>query len=249
MPCRVRSSNAGPDAARGGRPPGRGSSNEGEGTAESTACRLRRRPASRRRVDASPVRVPNVRRSVRVPTTYGGLLAPEASICRRRRMDIRRIFAGRSAGAGVRAGRPQPAYYDGGLAPVAQWTERGRPKACVGGSSPSGGASTTARPSDRQAQRAGRTGESRGRENRPLPIVVMRTLGSRSGRNPQVARPCQEPWGDKAPGEGAASLGAIVRSQRHDPRMGRIASPRAVVVGTLARRAACSLPGWALGTT
>ena len=26
-------------------------------------------------------------------------------------------------------------------APVAQWTERGRPKACVGGSSPSGGAS------------------------------------------------------------------------------------------------------------
>ncbi len=25
-------------------------------------------------------------------------------------------------------------------APVAQWTERGRPKACVGGSSPSGGA-------------------------------------------------------------------------------------------------------------
>ena len=30
--------------------------------------------------------------------------------------------------------------YDGDRAPVAQWTERGRPKACVGGSSPSGGA-------------------------------------------------------------------------------------------------------------
>ena len=30
--------------------------------------------------------------------------------------------------------------YDGARAPVAQWTERGRPKACVGGSSPSGGA-------------------------------------------------------------------------------------------------------------
>ena len=34
------------------------------------------------------------------------------------------------------------ARYDGGRAPVAQWTERGRPKACVGGSSPSGGASS-----------------------------------------------------------------------------------------------------------
>ena len=32
------------------------------------------------------------------------------------------------------------AGYDGARAPVAQWTERGRPKACVGGSSPSGGA-------------------------------------------------------------------------------------------------------------
>jgi hypothetical protein len=35
------------------------------------------------------------------------------------------------------------AWYDGIRAPVAQWTERGRPKACVGGSSPFGGAMTT----------------------------------------------------------------------------------------------------------
>ena len=35
---------------------------------------------------------------------------------------------------------PLTARYDGVRAPVAQWTERGRPKACVGGSSPSGGA-------------------------------------------------------------------------------------------------------------
>ena len=45
-----------------------------------------------------------------------------------------------------RGGDAQPAIgdawgYDGGRAPVAQWTERGRPKACVGGSSPSGGRS------------------------------------------------------------------------------------------------------------
>ncbi len=40
----------------------------------------------------------------------------------------------RSAGFRVRA------RYDDLRAPVAQWTERGRPKACVGGSSPSGGA-------------------------------------------------------------------------------------------------------------
>ena len=37
----------------------------------------------------------------------------------------------------MRSGR-----YDDGRAPVAQWTERGRPKACVGGSSPSGGATS-----------------------------------------------------------------------------------------------------------
>ena len=34
--------------------------------------------------------------------------------------------------------------YDGGRAPVAQWIERGRPKACVGGSNPSGGATPAA---------------------------------------------------------------------------------------------------------
>ncbi len=42
--------------------------------------------------------------------------------------------------------------YDEVRAPVAQWTERGRPKACVGGSSPSGGAIPTQIPR--------RTGES-----------------------------------------------------------------------------------------
>jgi hypothetical protein len=36
-------------------------------------------------------------------------------------------------------------------APVAQWIERGRPKACVGGSSPSGGAKTLPRPPRRMA--------------------------------------------------------------------------------------------------
>src|SRR4029079_8823564 len=50
--------------------------------------------------------------------------------------------------------------YDGVRAPVAQWTERGRPKACVGGSSPSGGAIAT------QRARSCWTGRSRG-ELRP----------------------------------------------------------------------------------
>ena len=43
------------------------------------------------------------------------------------------------------------AGYDEIRAPVAQWTERGRPKACVGGSSPSGGATVTATRSRRTA--------------------------------------------------------------------------------------------------
>src|SRR3712207_8043724 len=42
-------------------------------------------------------------------------------------------------------------------APVAQWTERGRPKACVGGSSPSGGATVT--PASRSRTTAGRSEE------------------------------------------------------------------------------------------
>ena len=60
------------------------------------------------------------------------------------------------------------ARYDGVRAPVAQWTERGRPKACVGGSSPSGGAIAT-----QQARRTGRPAAStrwtRARRSGPWP--------------------------------------------------------------------------------
>ena len=69
--------------------------------------------------------------------------------CRRARQDrppreVRRpwrcdVGRGRSV-----PGQP-PTGYDDGRAPVAQWTERGRPKACVGGSSPSGGAKKNVR--------------------------------------------------------------------------------------------------------
>ena len=57
---------------------------------------------------------------------------------------MRPIPPGRALGLAWRAGPHQRCTvggtrYDGARAPVAQWTERGRPKACVGGSSPSGG--------------------------------------------------------------------------------------------------------------
>src|SRR5262245_26876759 len=42
-------------------------------------------------------------------------------------------------------GRVPGRRYHRDRAPVAQWTERGRPKACVGGSSPSGGATAQRR--------------------------------------------------------------------------------------------------------
>ena len=64
----------------------------------------------------------------------------------RPRIGARRPIIGRSARSRF-IGRPvahsDSVDYDDGRAPVAQWIERGRPKACVGGSNPSGGAIDT----------------------------------------------------------------------------------------------------------
>ena len=61
---------------------------------------------------------------------------------------------------------PLDPRYDVGRAPVAQWIERGRPKACVGGSNPSGGATVTATRSRRTAQPV-RSATSRRPDGRP----------------------------------------------------------------------------------
>ena len=87
-----------------------------------TRCTLDRRKCAAGRIGGLPrarrplVRVPNGR----VTTGIGAQGAPRAT--------------------SARNGRCLASEYDVGRAPVAQWIERGRPKACVGGSNPSGGA-------------------------------------------------------------------------------------------------------------
>ena len=74
-----------------------------------------------------------------------------------------------SRGRIVGEGRRRPRSGRGTMeirAPVAQWTERGRPKACVGGSSPSGGATVTATRSRRTAPLV-RSATSRPPDDRP----------------------------------------------------------------------------------
>ena len=87
---------------------------------------------------------------------------------------------------------PVRARYDGLRAPVAQWTERGRPKACVGGSSPSGGAIAT--------QHARRTG-GRG----PIVATTPRSRSDRRGgpvlgRDRHVAATLYRGWALRAKG-------------------------------------------------
>ena len=77
----------------------------------------------------------------------GAARAPRAAVGRRGRSGGHTSVT--SAGPAGSQSLTDPRY-DGGRAPVAQWTERGRPKACVGGSSPSGGARNLQRSRVRQ---------------------------------------------------------------------------------------------------
>ncbi len=139
-------------------------------------------------------------------------------------------------GSRSRRGRRSGAVRWGPRAPVAQWTERGRPKACVGGSSPSGGARIrvwSTLTSMAESNRGRRTG--RGSDASHRRVEECCPSGVASGRSRCMCeRQRLEPTSSRyhgAAGDGARALvrAAVGRGAYH--RSGRLPVHASVACG------------------